>query len=218
MENFVFHFVFRSICTTFACSEDRRHLGNINEKNLFSFCISLDLHYLCLGKRKNDNMRHYILILLTALLAVMTSCHSNEANYKAAYDKAMQKHQEGIGQEAFDKIQAEARKYTEVVNGDSVRLLRMYANVALDSTSVAKRFNVVVASFKQQFNAQTMRDRLRKEEGFPSYILFGGRDRKYFVVVKAFDEKDVAVAFIKGLDTHMKMPVLEPIPWILERL
>ena len=189
MKNFVFHFVFRSICTTFACS-----------------------------KRKNDNMRHYILILLTALLAVMTSCHSNEANYKAAYDKAMQKHQEGIGQEAFDKIQAEARKYTEVVNGDSVRLLRMYANVALDSTSVAKRFNVVVASFKQQFNAQTMRDRLRKEEGFPSYILFGGRDRKYYVVVKAFDEKDVAVAFIKGLDTHMKMPVLEPIPWILERL
>ncbi len=165
-----------------------------------------------------DDMRHYILILLVALLVGMTGCHSNEANYKAAYDKAMQKHQEGIGQEAFDKIQAEARKYTEVVNGDSVRLLRMYANVTLDSASVARRFNVVIASFKQQFNAQTMRDRLRREEGFPSYILFGGRERKYYVVVKAFDEKDVAAAFIKGLDTHLKMPVLEPIPWILEKL
>jgi len=163
-------------------------------------------------------MKHYFTILLVALVAVMTSCHSNEANYKAAYDKAMQKHQEGIGKEVLDKIQAEARKYTEVVNGDSVRLLRMYANVNLDSASVAKRFNVVVASFKQQFNAQTMRDRLRKEEGFPSYILFGGRERKYYVVVKGFDQKDVAAAFIKSLDSHMKMQVLEPIPWILEKL
>ncbi|MBQ9217238.1 MAG: SPOR domain-containing protein [Muribaculaceae bacterium] len=162
-------------------------------------------------------MKNYLTILLVAVVAVMTGCHSNEANYKAAYDKAMQKHQEGIGQEAFDKIQAEARKYTEVINGDSVRLLRMSANVTLDSASVAKRYNVIVAGFKQQFNAQTMRDRLRKEEGFPSYILFGGHDRKYYVVVKGFDEKDVAAAFIKGLDTHMKMRVLEPIPWILEK-
>ena len=162
--------------------------------------------------------KHSIVVMLLAMLTVLTACHSNEANYKAAYDRAMQKHQEGIGQEAFDKIQAEARKRTEVINGDSVRLVRMYANVTLDSASVAKRFNVVVASFKQQFNAQTMRDRLRREEGFPSYILFGGPDRKYFVVVKAFDDKGVAAAFLKGLDTHMKMPVLEPIPWILEKL
>lgn len=163
-------------------------------------------------------MRHYFMILLVALVAVLTGCHSTEANYKAAYDKAMEKHQEGVGKEAFDKIQAESRKYTTVINGDSVRLLRMYANVTLDSASVAKRYNVIVASFKQQYNAMTMRDRLRKEEGFPSYLLFGGPDRKYFVVVKGFDEADVAAAFLKTLDTHMKMQVLEPIPWILERL
>ena len=152
------------------------------------------------------------------MVAVLTSCHSTEANYKAAYDKAMEKHQDGVGKEAFDRIQAEARKYTTVINGDSVRLLHMQVNVTLDSASVARRYNVVVASFKQQFNAQTMRDRLRKEEGFPSYLLFGGPDRKYFVVVKGFDEVDVAAAFLKSLPTHMKMQVLEPIPWILERL
>lgn len=153
-----------------------------------------------------------------AALLVMVSCHSNEANYKAAYDKAMQKHQEGIGKEAYDQIQAEARRYTEVINGDSVRLLHLHANVIMDSTLTPKKYNVVVASFKQQFNALTMRDRLRKEEGFPSYVLFGGTSRKYFVVVKAFDQKDVAAAFIKSLDQSMKMPVLEPVPWILDLL
>lgn len=158
------------------------------------------------------------MIMLVAVVAALTSCHSTEANYKAAYDKAMEKHQDGVGKETFDRIQAEARKYTTVINGDSVRLLRMPANVTLDSASVARRYNVIVASFKQQFNAQTMRDRLRKEEGFPSYLLFGGPERKYYVVVKGFDEVDVAAAFLKGLDTHLKMQVLEPIPWILERL
>ena len=35
------------IFTTVAYGEDMRHLGNKNEKKRFSFCISLDLHYLC---------------------------------------------------------------------------------------------------------------------------------------------------------------------------
>lgn len=163
-------------------------------------------------------MRHYISFLIMALLVMMTACHSNEANYKAAYDKAMQKHQDGLGKELFDNIQAEARRLTDVINGDSVRLVRMYANVTLDSASVAKKYNVIVAGFKQQFNAQAMRDRLRADEGFPSYILFGGRERKYYVVVKGFDDKEVAGAFLKNIEKSVKMPVLEPIPWILELL
>ena len=163
-------------------------------------------------------MKHYTLLTLMAALLALTGCHSNEANYKAAYDKAMQKHQEGIGTEQQRMIDAEARRYTEVIDGDSVRLLHLYANVALDSAHVAHRYSVVIAAFKQQFNAQNMRDRLRSEEGYPSYILFGGTERKYYVVVKGFDDKHVAAAFLKTLDQHLKMSILEPVPWILERL
>ncbi len=158
------------------------------------------------------------LLLAVALTAAMASCHSNEANYKAAYDKAMEKRREGVGAEEMQRIMAEKTRPTMVVNGDSVRVVTMAANVTADSVSVAKRYGVVVAQFKQQFNAITMRNRLRKEEGFPSYVLFGGDERKYYVVVKAFDKLDVAVAFLKSIDRSVKMKILEPQPWIMERL
>lgn len=158
------------------------------------------------------------LLVMLGLVMALASCHSNEANYKAAYDKAMEKRRDGVGAEEMQRIMAEKMRPTMVVNGDSVRVVTMATNVTGDSVSVARRYGVVVAQFKQQFNAITMRDRLRKEEGFPSYVLFGGEDSKYYVIVKAFDELDVAVAFLKNIDHSMKMKVLEPKAWIMERL
>lgn len=153
---------------------------------------------------------------LTLCVAV-TSCHSNEKNYKMAYDKAVQKQIDGVGDEAYARIQAERSRYTHVIDGDSVRMMRMYVNVADDSAKVAKRYNVIVAEFKQMFNAQSYRNRLKQEEGFPSYLLYGGNDKKYYVSIKGFDKDTEAAAFIKNLDRNVKMPVLAPIPWILER-
>ncbi len=164
--------------------------------------------------------RLYHLSVLIALTLCMglTSCHSNEQNYKEAYDKAMAKYKDGVGEETYNKIEAERVRYTHVINGDSVRMVRMSVNVALATTHIEfQRYNVVVGEFKQQFNATTYRDRLKQEEGYPSYLLYGGTDKKYYVVIKGFDESDVAAAFIKDLDKKVKMPILTPIPWIIER-
>ncbi|MCF0182480.1 MAG: SPOR domain-containing protein [Muribaculaceae bacterium] len=166
--------------------------------------------------------RTTLFIALTAMVLslALTSCHSNEQNYKQAYDKAVAKHIEGVGDEAYNRVQAERRRFNTVINGDSVRLVRMYANVSDDSTKVARRYNIIVGEFKQMFNAQNYRDRLKAEEGFPSYLLYGGlgTDKKYFVVVKGFDDRDVAGAFLKDLSNKMKMQILVPQAWILEKL
>lgn len=166
-------------------------------------------------------MRRLTLIsVLVALLAgiAMTSCHSNEQNYKQAYDKAMEKYKEGIGAEMYDALQAERRRATTVVDGDSVRLLRMYANVYGDSAKVARKYNVVVGEFTQEFTAKSYRDRLRSEENHPSYILYGGTDKKYYVVVHAFDQVGEAGAFLKDIDKKVKIPVLVLRAWILHKL
>ncbi|MBR6284033.1 MAG: SPOR domain-containing protein [Muribaculaceae bacterium] len=164
-------------------------------------------------------MKHSLTFLALVLgMLMLTACHSSEANYKAAYDKAMEKHRDGIGAEEYERILAEQQKPTMVVNGDSVRVVPLLTNVTDDSLTVARRYGVVVAQFKQKFNAITMRDRLRREEGFPSYVVFGGNDRKYYVIVKAFDQLDVAVAFLKNIDRSVKMKILEPKAWIMERL
>ncbi len=160
----------------------------------------------------------YIMMMLMAL-GLMTSCHSNEKNYRAAYEKAVERRKTGIGAEDFARIEAERQRYTHVINGDSVRMLYVNANVAIDSTDAVHDYNVVVASFTQRINAKSYRDRLREECGLAgSYVLFGGSDKKYFVVAEGFDNSGDAAAFIREIDKKVCLKMLEPLPWILKKL
>ncbi len=149
----------------------------------------------------------------------MTSCHSSEKNYREAYEKAMERRKTGIGAETYAKIEAERQRYTHVINGDSVRMVYMNANVAIDSTDVPKPYNVIVATFTQRINAKSYRDRLREECGFAgSYILFGGPDKLYYVVLEGYDDRESAAAMLRDLDKKVAMKILEPLPWILCKL
>ena len=74
-------------------------------------------------------MKHYMLLAVAVLMLGAVGCKTSEENYKAAYDKAVARTQENVGLEAYDKVQAEKRRYTEVVNGDSVRVVRAHCNI-----------------------------------------------------------------------------------------
>lgn len=164
-------------------------------------------------------MRKAINIMLLLLVVTMTGCHSSEKNYREAYEKAVERRKTGIGAETYAKIEAERQRYTEVVNGDSIRLVYVNANVAIDSTDVASTYNVVVATFTQRINARSYRDRLREECGFMgSYVLFGGPEKKFFVVLQGYDDKESAAAMLRDLDKKVCIKILEPLPWILYKL
>ncbi len=160
--------------------------------------------------------------IMLVMAIALASCHSNEANYRAAYEKArervVERMPEGLDEETYALIRAEQDRNIEVVNGDSVMIVRKFCNLTDEKSNIAKRYNVVVAQFKQIFNAKSMRDRLHKEHGYPSYLLFDSREAVYYVIVKAFDEKDVAVAFLKDLEKNNQITVLIPKLWILEKL
>ena len=119
----------------------------------------------------------YIIVALVVASVMLPSCHSNEQNYREAYEKAAERRKTGIGAETYAKIEAERQRYTHLINGDSVRMVYVNANVAIDSTDAVSPYNVVVATFTQRLNAKSYRDRLREECGFKgSYVLFGGPD------------------------------------------
>ena len=161
----------------------------------------------------------YIIAALLMLGGVSTSCHSSEKNYREAYEKAMERRQTGIGAETYAKIEAERQRYTHVINGDSVRMVYVNVNVAIDSTDVPHDYNVVVASFAQRINAKSYRDRLREECGLDgSYVLYGGKDKQYFVVAQGFDSKEDAAAFLHDITQRVGLKLLEPLPWILRKL
>ena len=157
------------------------------------------------------------MLLMTAV--ILTACHSSEQNYREAYEKAMERRQTGIGAETYAKIEAERQKYTTVINGDSVRLVYVNANVAIDSTDTAMPYNVVVASFSQRINARSYRDRLREECGLAgSYVLYGSDDKQYFVVAQGFEDKEAAGAFLHDINNKVCLKILEPLPWILRKM
>ena len=159
----------------------------------------------------------YFLMLLM-MLGLTTGCHSNEKNYREAYEKAIERRQTGYGAEAYAELEAERMRNTTVINGDSVRLIYMNTNVSLDSADVAKTYNVIVASFTQQINAKSYRDRLRQECAFPSYILYGGPEKLYFVVLQGFEEKEEAALLLRDINKKVCLKVMERKPWILRKL
>lgn len=152
------------------------------------------------------------------LALLLTACYTTEENYKAAYDKAKERTRENMGGTIYDMSQAERVRATEIINGDSVRLLRSYFNVVDDKYEATKKYGVVVAEFDQLINARSYRDRLKQNEGFQSYVVYTNREKKYCVVAQAYDEKELAALFIRNIKQHMKMKVLVPRPYILQRL
>ena len=159
----------------------------------------------------------YFIVMLLAVMA-LASCHSSEKNYREAYEKAVERRQTGIGAETYAKIEAERQRYTHVINGDSVRMVYINAN-AVDSTVTAPPFNVIVATFTQRINAMSYCDRLRDECGFKgSYVLFGGPERQYYVVLQGFEDKEPAAAILRDIDKKVCLKILEPLPWILRKL
>lgn len=163
------------------------------------------------------NTFYILAIVMTALL--VTGCHSSEKNYREAYEKAVERRQTGVGAETYAKIEAERQRYTHIINGDSVRMVYMNANVAIDTTVIAKPFNVVVATFTQRINAKSYRDRLSDECGLKdSYVMFGGPEKQFFVVAQGFDNKEDAAAMLHDIDQRVCLKILEPLPWILRKL
>jgi hypothetical protein len=159
-----------------------------------------------------------IMGMATALAFALTlaSCHTTEANYKAAYDKAVEKTRQNRGLE-WEEKQADRVRANTVIDGDSVRVKRYHFNVVDDKPAVAKKYAVVTGEFQQKFNAMSMRDRYRKE-GHQSYVVYHAKEKTYFVVVNAYDDLAVAAAFIRIMKDKTKVKPTVPRPWVLEKM
>ena len=147
----------------------------------------------------------------------LTSCHTTEENYKASYDIAMQKSRQGIGEDTYNKIEAEKNQATDVINGDSVRIVNRYVGYIDVKREDTKLYSVILSEFKQRANARSMRDRLIAK-GHNSYVLYYATDKLYYVAVEGFDTPEEAAAFIHDADKNVKMKVNLSKLWILKRL
>lgn len=162
--------------------------------------------------------------LLLSLLAA-TSCKTSEANYRAAYEAAVESINEGYTTEELEAIAREEAMPKTLFRGDSIPLKGVYVNTVklpgADSDSAARQlparqYNVVVAQFKQRFNANSVLKRLQ-EGGFPDALLLIDRDQMYYIVAGTTDSLEDAVALLRRVESSSPVAMKSPCPFILRR-
>lgn len=164
-------------------------------------------------------MKIRLFIVSAIALVLFAACKTNEANYRAAYEIAKQKSMDGVDAETYEKMQRESMPTKEVAGGDTLRMMRASVNVAKyegNDDVLLKRYNVVVAQFKQIFNAKAMMGRL-KNQGYDAIVL-QNPELLYYVVAGSLDNKGEAVELIKKLTNDESIVLREPYPCILEPL
>lgn len=164
-------------------------------------------------------MKIRLFIVSAIALFLFAACKTNEVNYRAAYEIAKQKSMDGVDAETYEKMQRESMPTKVVADGDTLRMMRASVNVAKyeGNEGVAlKRYNVVVAQFKQIFNAKAMMGRLNNQ-GYNAIVL-QNPDPSYFVVAGSVDSKEEAVELMKVLTKDKSIVLRDPYPCILEPL
>jgi len=159
-----------------------------------------------------------LLLFISVFAVAITSCKTTEANYRAAYEKAMERDRAGVDSTVYAKIRNEAKPKKVVVGGDTLAMrseyVRLTPDIGQESESL-KHYNVVTGQFKQLFTAKNMRARLLAA-GFDSVLIVQTREPLYYVVAASAETPDEAAAALEKV-RQSGFPMRDPFPWVLKR-
>lgn len=165
-------------------------------------------------------MRHLLLMLLvSAILPAAWSCKTSEANYRAAYELARSKNDIGVDSTVYTQIRREARPQTVVVGGDTIAMKSEYVRLTENEGGSRESFltyNVVIAQFKQLFNARSVRSRA-VEAGYKDAFIVQTREPLYYVVAVSCATPAEAKAALAGVESRKPVVMRDPCPFILRK-
>ncbi len=126
------------------------------------------------------------------LMGAMVSCKTSQNAYKAAYEKAQEKKIEALAEvEPQQVVEEKATTTTPPTTTETpVRTQSERINAVDGNDDLLKSFNVIVGSFKQRINAQSLCERLRAD-GYPA-VLAQNAQGMYRVVACSFDNRAAA--------------------------
>lgn len=158
-------------------------------------------------------------VAAAALLGLMLGgCKTTEENYQRAYDIAKAKKTEGLTAEEISGFRREAETPKTVYKGDSIPLKAMYVSRVEGGADIrAMRYNVIVASFKQRFNAMSVFNRL-KDGGYPDAVVLSDKDARYYIGAVTTASLDTAVMAMKTLQSASPVAMQSGCPYILEKV
>lgn len=170
-------------------------------------------------KSTNSLFKPAAIICMMAALTV--GCKTSEKNYREAYTIAKEKAEEssGIENTIYDRIRREAVSSRLVTNnGDSIPTMTVGVQCTPDGFATpdsVKRYSLVVAQFKQVFNARSLATRLRDSGSWPGAMVLQTAEPLYYVVASTASTPEEIASDYKKLIAEKSIAMKEPFPWVL---
>ncbi len=147
-------------------------------------------------------------------LTLICSCKTNENNYREAYLKAINKN---IATDSITeaRIIAEALPQLTTIDSTEVRIKseRLFPDYNAEKQEFNK-YNIIVASFKQIFNAKSMTDRIN-QYGYNAFVL-KNTDKQYYVVTFSTEIISIAIDKLEEIKQSFPITLRTPYPYIIK--
>ena len=159
--------------------------------------------------------------LLCLIFTAIAGCKTSEANYRAAYERAVAGRDStlGIDSTIYGNVRRQMDTRTATLaDGSTVDIYGQHVRMvegtgAPDAT--LRRYNVVVGRFKQLFNARSMRNRLAEGGIFPGAFVVKTAEPYHYVVAASYASLDSAAAALRNMPDGVP-PMRPPLPFILD--
>lgn len=159
-----------------------------------------------------------LLLMLAVAVVALAGCKTNEANYRAAYEKAKEKRTETGDSTITAKLRNELTPKDMAFEGVTLPVrtepLRAIAPENDAPVPELKRYCVVVAQFRQMFNARSMRTRLA-EAGYEGAIVVSNRQNDFYVCAATTAVPAEAAEVLSRLRQDKSIVFHEPFPYVL---
>lgn len=164
-----------------------------------------------------------ILLTLTAAIlsaSVIVGCKTSEKNYREAYEKVVQKRNEGVDSAQAAAIELESKvPVSDAGDGVMLPMRSEFVIITPDGggqREMLKKFSVVVGDFRQKFNAVSMRERL-VDLGYPGAFVVNTADKEYYVIAMSTDSASDASSLLSKVSSDKNLVLRTPLPWVLRR-
>ena len=166
-------------------------------------------------------MRKELLLWILLAVLVLPACKTSEANYRAAYEKAVAGRDSltALENTIYGRHRRNTTSSIAVVGTDTVEMISTPVAVTEGGGGIReslKPYSVVVGQFKQLVNAKSLRERL-VDAGYPRAFVVETAEPYYYILLDSFAKRDEAVetAIRTRNDKAFPIALREGMPMVL---
>lgn len=166
-------------------------------------------------------MKHILYIIALAIL--LGACRTSEANYRAAYEKAVAGREDAtpVDSTIYGAVRRQMRTTLMSNANDTVELRVMHISITPEDgerpvrPDVNEGYGVVAGQFKTLFNARSLCERLRGA-GYPEAFVVQTGEPYYYVVAAWLPEGNAAIDAAGELRKKAPVAMRKPLPYLLK--